>query len=503
MNNNQGTLKEEAEAKFALALRMAAEKKLALMPQTDIPNRPVGEILHELQIYQVELEMQNEELRRTQHIIEASRDRYVDFYDFSPVGYITLSRDALIDEINLTGANMLRGERHKLLHRRFSAFIAPEDRNHWHRYFINVLQSNDKIPCELTLLQEDGSNLQVRLDSMCLLRGNNIPIVRMVLTDIAERHRAEKAVREKEDFFRMIAENTDDFVAVLDLKGRRLYNSPSYTRLFGDPDSLKGTDSFADIHPDDREHVKNVFNETVRSGTGLQIEYRFMLADGRIRQMESLGALIKNSLGQPSRVVVVSRDITERRQAEEQIRNLAFYDTLTQLPNRRMLDDRLNQAMAASRRSGRYGAVMFLDMDNFKSLNDQYGHRTGDLLLKEVARRINSCVREVDTVARFGGDEFVVVLSELDIDKAGATALASIVAEKIRIALAEPYILKFQPVGGTETTIEHHCSASIGVMLFTNHATSTENVLKWADMAMYQAKEAGRNSIQFYNSKME
>ena len=185
----------------------------------------------------------------------------------------------------------------------------------------------------------------------------------------------------------------------------------------------------------------------------------------------------------------------------EKIRNLAFHDALTQLPNRNLLKDRMEQAMAASKRSGRFGALMFLDLDNFKSLNDAHGHGAGDLLLVEGARRLNSCVREADTVARFGGDEFVVVLNELDVDKDKSTARAIIVAEKIRAALAEPYVLKIQQAHGAEITIEHHCTSSIGVVLFVNHEASAEDILKWADIAMYQAKEAGRNLIRLHYSK--
>jgi len=489
----------EADAPFARALRAAAEKKLAHLPHPDTTARPVEEILHELQINQIELEMQNEGLRRAELILEESRDRYIDLYDFSPVGNITLSRDALIDEINLTGAAMLGEERGKLLRRRFVTFIAPEDRDHWYRYFMNVLQRDDKLACGLALLRGDGSRLQVQLDSVRLLGDNKLPAVLIVLSDIAGRKLAGEEVREQEAFFRMIAENIEDFIAVLDLEGRRLYNSPSYARLFGEHESMKGTDSFAEIHPDDREHVKRLFKETVQTGIGLQTEYRFVLADGSIRHMESCGGLIKNSRGQASRVLVVSRDITERKQAEEQIRNLAFYDTLTQLPNRHMLDDRLNQTMAASKRTGRYGALMFLDLDNFKPLNDQHGHSTGDLLLKEVAHRISSCVREMDTVARFGGDEFVVMLSELDTDKKSSIAQTGIVAEKIRATLAQPYALTFLHEDNSETTLEYHCTSSIGVAMFINHEYRPADLLKRADMMMYQAKESGRNQVRFFN----
>ena len=186
---------------------------------------------------------------------------------------------------------------------------------------------------------------------------------------------------------------------------------------------------------------------------------------------------------------------------DEQVRQLAYFDALTQLPNLRMLDDRLSQTMAQSKRSGCYGALLFIDLDNFKPLNDQYGHPTGDLLLIEVAKRLTGIMREMDTVARFGGDEFVVMLSELDLDKAESTSQANIVAEKIRALLAEPYHLTIQQQGRAESVVEHHCTSSIGVVLFVNHEASAEDLLKWADLAMYQAKENGRNAIRFFDQQ--
>jgi diguanylate cyclase (GGDEF)-like protein len=143
---------------------------------------------------------------------------------------------------------------------------------------------------------------------------------------------------------------------------------------------------------------------------------------------------------------------------------------------------------------------MFLDLDNFKSLNDTHGHGAGDLLLIEVAHRINSCVRETDTVSRFGGDEYAVVLSELNSDKDKSIAEAGIVAEKIRVTLAEPYLLTVHQDGKSDCTVEHHCTSSIGVVLFFNHEAGSEAVLKCADIAMYQAKEAGRNLVRFYEA---
>ena len=198
-------------------------------------------------------------------------------------------------------------------------------------------------------------------------------------------------------------------------------------------------------------------------------------------------------------LVISYHDVTALRKASTEIESLAFYDPLTNLPNRRLLMDRMQQAIAASVRSGQYGALLFLDLDHFKTLNDTRGHEVGDMLLVECAARLKDCVREVDTVARFGGDEFVVLLAELAVDLAEATDRAALVAEKIRNALAEPYQLQVpQGEGAATLAVEHRCTASLGVALFLGNAASASDIVKWADAAMYGAKDAGRDMIQFF-----
>ncbi len=187
-------------------------------------------------------------------------------------------------------------------------------------------------------------------------------------------------------------------------------------------------------------------------------------------------------------------DITERKAAEEKIQHLAFYDSLTHLPNRRLLIDRFQQALTYSVRSGRQGALLFIDLDNFKVLNDTLGHDVGDLLLQHVSRRLVSCVREGDTVARLGGDEFVVMLEDLSKNSLEAAAQTEDVGEKILALLNQPYKL---------ATYEHHNSPSIGATLFHGHQQSTEELMKQADIAMYQAKKAGRNTLRFFDPQMQ
>lgn len=194
----------------------------------------------------------------------------------------------------------------------------------------------------------------------------------------------------------------------------------------------------------------------------------------------------------------VARDDSAGRSiAEEKIMQLAFYDVLTHLPNRRLMNDRLEKALALSSRSGHHGAIMFIDLDNFKPLNDEYGHAAGDLLLIEIARRLIACMREIDTVARLGGDEFLVILGELKGEKVAAITHAAKVAEKFLALIAEPYTLAL-PTRLGKSTVDFQCSASIGVAMFKNHEVNIKELINRSDQAMYRAKQDGRNQIQFY-----
>lgn len=203
---------------------------------------------------------------------------------------------------------------------------------------------------------------------------------------------------------------------------------------------------------------------------------------------------VNDANGKTTHYVGAFQDITARKAAEDEIRNLAFYDPLTRLPNRRLLLDRLQQAVAASSRNGRYGALLFLDLDNFKTLNDSLGHDIGDQLLIEVAGRLHACVREGDTVARLGGDEFIVMLEDLSEASGEAVMRAEIAANKILSALNQTYHLSGQ---------EYRGSSSIGIALFRGRDVNVDELLKRADMAMYQAKSAGRNTLRFFDPAMQ
>lgn len=296
----------------------------------------------------------------------------------------------------------------------------------------------------------------------------------------------EPDVQAGEEFFRTITENVEDLIALLDTKGRRIYNSPSYHHVLGKENLENGSDSFSEIHPEDRERVKAAFYKTVATGVGERIEFRFLLKDGTIRYMESQGSVIRNMDGKVSRVIVVSRDVTERKKIEEQLLHATNHDILTGLPNRALLNDRLKLAIATAKRNKVHVlALMFIDLDKFKPINDTLGHAIGDKLLAQIATRIQTCLRASDTAARIGGDEFVVLLPTIN-----SHHDALLVAEKIRHAICQPVRLADQIL---------NVSPSIGIAIYPDNGKDEVELLKHADAAMYAAKQSGRDTVCFYS----
>ena len=260
-------------------------------------------------------------------------------------------------------------------------------------------------------------------------------------------------------------------------------------RIFGLPEDTTGSyDTYlARIHAQDRGAVDHAWQEALK-GAAFDHEHRIMVGEA-VRWIRQKADLEFAADGTALRAVGIAQDITERKAAEEHINTLAYYDPLTRLPNRRLLRDRMKQALASCSRSGRGGALFFIDLDNFKTLNDTLGHDIGDFLLQQVAQRLHTCVREVDTVARLGGDEFVVLLADLSEEPGEAAAQARTVGEKILAVLDQPQLL---------AGYAHRSTASIGIALFGRGPTTANDLLKQADIAMYQAKAAGRNALSFF-----
>ena len=312
-----------------------------------------------------------------------------------------------------------------------------------------------------------------------------------------------QALHDSQALYRLLTEDAQDVLWRTDARLIVTYISPADERLRGfRADEVVGRHVFEMFTEEGVAVVKAMIQRRAQeeaSGTpvgflNFQVQHR--CKDGRLIWGEAMSKTDRNAQGEIIGYHGITREITERKRLEEQVRQLAFHDTLTRLANRRLMLEHLDQDMSASKRSHHHGALLFLDLDNFKSLNDTHGHSVGDLLLIEVAERLKACVREADTVARFGGDEFVVLLCELDTQPAEASEQAIAVAEKIRIRLSDLYVLQAAPSGPATGTIEHQCTASIGVAIFRGRDESQSSVIDRADAAMYQAKKDGRNRIR-------
>ncbi|HEX5372587.1 MAG TPA: diguanylate cyclase [Aquabacterium sp.] len=311
-----------------------------------------------------------------------------------------------------------------------------------------------------------------------------------------ERSRASAALQKSEESYRLLVEAANEGICVAQ-DGVIKFANPKLLEIVGVSLSELIDQSFLNFI-DEADHELVLANHRKRlTGLANDLKYpmRIVTRHHGVRWCEISGVLFEWQ-GRPATLNLLT-DITERRQMEERIREMAYHDTLTQLANRRLLIDHLGLAMASHKRSGRYGALIFMDLDNFKILNDTQGHHVGDLLLMEVAQRLRRSVRACDTVARFGGDEFVLLLSDLHEDLITSRTQAQGVAEKIRTTVSEHYRLSVPQREGEAVLIEHECSASIGVVMFMGQSGSENEVVKQADAAMYQAKEAGRNTIRF------
>lgn len=320
--------------------------------------------------------------------------------------------------------------------------------------------------------------------------------------DITRQKRVEQALRESEAKFHNLVDWTTDWVYWLMPDGHFSYMTPSVTQITGyDSGEFDACPALLDaiVHPEDRHlwerHRQRHLCEPAQHANA-EVDFRIVRKQGDILWVNhSCRPVFDEEGGFQGRRVSV-RDITARKEAEEQIRSLAYFDPLTGLPNRRLLLDRLGHALVASNRSGEYGALLMIDLDHFKALNDTQGHDAGDRLLIEVAQRMCGTLREVDTVARLGGDEYVVMLESLGREERVAATEAELVAEKLSRVLNDPY-------GIDASDQRYFCTPSIGVTLFHGHDASIEELLKQADVALYQAKDAGRNAIRFFSPAMQ
>ncbi len=316
--------------------------------------------------------------------------------------------------------------------------------------------------------------------------------------------RIRRQLADRDQLFQLITENAADMIAVVDGAGQRIYNSPAYQHVLGYSDEeLKTTSSIEQVHPDDRQRVLEAAHKARTTGEGQRLEYRIRHKDGSWRILESTSSAIVNVKGKTEKLVIVNRDISERKRAEEMLAHNAFHDGLTNLPNRTLFLDRLQRALVLSKRHTDYKfAVLFIDIDEFKVFNDSLGHIVGDEVLIQIGKRLTASLREVDTIARpqqgqpvrddtlarLGGDEYTILLEDV---RNPSDAIR--VAERLQGKLSIPFTVQ-----GYEIVVH----ASVGIAFSTPTCAHAEDLLRDANIAMYRAKRAGKARCEVFDTAM-
>lgn len=340
---------------------------------------------------------------------------------------------------------------------------------------------------EEKVIRLDGKEIEIEVTGISL-RYEGIPSYFMLIHDVSKKKEAYRAMVKSEERYNLIAENMTDLICLIDDDGTFKYASPSHVKILGYPsESYEGTKASMWMHEDDLRIVRASMSKMKETREETVVEFRFINSENNWVWLESKATPIISDDGEILHYLFVSREITERKQYEEKLTHLAYHDPLTALPNRRRLNDTLDETIRDSIENNKMFAVFFMDIDKFKKVNDRLGHDVGDELLKQFTRRIKTSLRSEDLIARYGGDEFTIIVNDA---KSEFFALA--VAERILATLQEPWDINGERFVTT---------SSVGIALFPNDGKTRRELLKGADIALYRAKENGRNTIERFGGE--
>jgi diguanylate cyclase (GGDEF)-like protein/PAS domain S-box-containing protein len=438
--------------------------------------------------------------------LEAGKLRFRNLLDHMPAGVVVRDTDGRIVAANDLAA--------RLLGRSIEQLMGTDQEADWH--FVNQDGKplrTDEFPASRTLATRSNlANIVVGIDRgagnelvwvlcntylVCDEHGKVAQVV-VCFTDCTELKRAEQSLHKSEERLRLILQGSNDAPWDWDMRTNEVYYPPRWWQMIGRADDELPADPWLWLrltHPEDQERVRKAFERALAGTTETyEVELRLQHKDGHYVPVLSRAHIVRDEQGTAVRVSGTNTDLTERKEAERRMHQLAYFDYLTDLPNRRLLMDEMHKLLSRCVRNGGTGALLFIDLDNFKLLNDTLGHDVGDQLLRQVGYRLRHAVREADYVARLGGDEFVIALDDLGADLARAAAEADAVGHKLLAVCAEDYALPSRAYRST---------TSIGIALFDAHTESVDELLKQADLAMYQAKAAGRNTLRFFDPLMQ
>lgn len=463
----------------------------------EVSERAFERLVFELQTHQIELEMQNEELLRIQNNLSDALFNYIDLYENSATGYMTLSTAGIIEELNIKSAQLLKMNKGDLFKRKFLSIVAPDSADDAYLFFRDIAKSGKRSLIELALQQSDGEKIFVLLECKLFIQSHQEPKLRLSFTDLSDTLYVRELEAQKQELqISAIAFETQEAIVITDSERNIIRVNQAFCKITGysEEDVINFTPHFLHscLHDIDFDTAMWQPCNCLGAWTGDVLNKH---QNGDVYPEHLTINTVRDKNNNITNYVITFIDISMSRDIAQEMRQMAFYDSLTSIPNRRLLQDRLHVALITSHRTHKKGAVLFIDLDKFKSLNDNYGHNVGDELLIQVATRLASCVRASDTVARFGGDEFIIMLENLDEDYAIAMQQALEVGSIVCETLAKPFELK--------DNLTYNCASSIGVSIFNGEDTQSCEILRQSDTAMYVAKQNGRNNCQIYNSTMK
>ncbi|WP_020485156.1 sensor domain-containing protein [Methylomonas sp. MK1] len=462
-------------------LRQRAERQLVETAPVNV-NEPQLKLVHELQVHQIELQMQNEALQEARTRTEQALLRYAELFDFAPLAYFTLSKEGSVQQTNFNGERLLGVERYKITGRHFANIVASEYRAVFNGFLEKVFANPGAQHCEI-VLEPGGHTTWVTIEAIA---DSDRQTCLAAIVDISERKNNEQELQLAATVYLAI----EEAIMVADTNHKIIAVNPAFTKLTGysPAEAIGQTTSLLKSSRQDDAFFIEMWKQLNSTG-----QWHGEIWNQRKNGEEYLARLSISTVyadnGQEIRRVAMASDITEQRRAEELIHQQANIDPLTGLANRRMFLDRLRRAINKSHREHQKLALMFMDLDHFKDINDTLGHDVGDRLLKETTQRLTSCIRDTDTLARPGGDEFTLIMSELhemnSIDR---------VAQAMLRTMTAPFQLNNERC---------YVSVSIGIALYPDDAETMEELLKKADQAMYAAKELGRSRFCYFTPAMQ
>ena len=472
---------EKPEQKKPSELRKRAEEKL----RSEITTQPkvtadkeTQQLILELQVHQIELEMQNDELRKAQTELEESRTRYSDLYDFAPASYFTFGTHGLILEANLTAAKELGIERSLLINKPFRTYIVAEDRDIFHSHLQKVFNTENRQTCEIKLKRKDGSEFYAQLESIGAEESSGNNICRTSAINITERKRADEAMRESQERYHSLVDSAEDSIYLVDRDCKYLFiNKKHLSRLGLSGDEYLGC-SYGDHHSQD--DTKWFFEKVIRvfsTGESIIHEHKSP-GDGRYFLLTF--SPVKKPDGTITSVTVISKDITKLKIMEGKLKALALTDKLTGLYNRRGVFTLVEQLLKLSKRQKTGIFMLYTDIDNLKEINDTWGHKEGDLVIIDIANILKMNYRDSDVVARIGGDEFVVIPVGTDGDN----------IEEINSRLQ-----KSIQIHNAKVNRSYKLSLSIGIAYYDpKNPCSVDELLAQGDKLMYEQKRYKQKS---------